>query len=108
MPTEAALFCDEWKERTLIRKPANLEQLLRDLVSEQDVLSIMIEAGGKFSAAMMRAGLVDEAVIYYAPMLCGDTVPALAGEAFPQSLKLKSTNWQTFGNDLRLRGLLTK
>ncbi len=106
MPEEAALFSDEWKDRTLIRSRENPEEMLRALVKEQGVLSVMLEAGGKFSAAMFHAGLVDEAVIYYAPMLCGGTVPALAGGGFPGSVLLGEISYKTFGSDLRVRGLL--
>lgn len=108
LPSEAPLFCDESKHRTLIKSPESLETMLRDIVREQGVLSVMIEAGGKFSAAMLQAGLIDEAVIYYAPILCGDTVPALTGGAFPHSLKMTDIHWETIGDDLKLRGLLEK
>jgi diaminohydroxyphosphoribosylaminopyrimidine deaminase/5-amino-6-(5-phosphoribosylamino)uracil reductase len=108
LPSDAPLFCDASKHRTLVKSPESLETMLKELVSEQGVLSVMIEAGGKFSAAMLRAGLVDEAVIYYAPILCGDTVPALAGEAFSSSLKMSNIHSEKFGDDLKLRGLLVK
>ncbi len=108
LPGNDALFSDEWKDRTLIRSRENPEKTLRALVEEQGVLSVMLEAGGKFSAAMIAAGLVDEAVIYYAPMLCGDTVPALAGWVFPESVMLEGISRKTFGNDLRVRGLITR
>jgi diaminohydroxyphosphoribosylaminopyrimidine deaminase/5-amino-6-(5-phosphoribosylamino)uracil reductase len=108
MPKEAALFSDEWKQRTLIRSRENPEEMLRALVEEQGVLSVMLEAGGKFSAAMIAAGLVDEVVIYYAPMLCGGTIPALAGEGFPASVRLEGISSETFGSDLRVRGLIAK
>ncbi len=108
LPVDAPLFCDETKHRTLVKSPENLETMLADLVREQGILSIMIEAGGNFSAAMMRAGLVDEAVIYYAPILCGETVPALSGEAFPHALKFVNVHFEKFGDDFRLRGLFDK
>ncbi len=108
MPKEAALFLDEWKDRTLIRSRRNPEEMLRALVKEQGVLSVMLEAGGQFSAAMIAAGLVDEAVVYYAPILCGNTVPALAGEGFPASVALEGISYETFGKDLRVRGLVVK
>lgn len=107
MPMDAPLFSDEWKARTLLRRSGNLEGMLRDLVREQGVLSVMIEAGGKFSAAMIAAGLVDEAVLYHAPILCGDTVSALTG-TFPQSLQLTKITREKLGDDLKLRGLLVK
>lgn len=102
---EAALFSDEWRERTLIRSGLDLELVLRNLVREQGVLSIMIEAGGKFSSAMITGGFVDEVVIYQAPLLCGATVPAL-GEPFPQSARLKEVTHEKIGDDLKIRGLL--
>ncbi len=106
MPMDAPLFSDEWKDRTLLRGSADLDATLRALVREQGVLSVMIEAGGKFSAAIISAGLVDEAVIYHAPILCGDTVPALTG--LPQSMNLTDISREILGNDLKLRALLTK
>lgn len=108
MPQEAALFSDEWKDRTLIRGRGDAEGMLRSLVEEQGVLSVMLEAGGKFSAAMIAARLVDEVVVYYAPLLCGNTVPALAGEGFPGSVVLEGISHETFGNDLRVRGRVVK
>ncbi len=108
MPTEAAIFSDEWRGRTLIRSRENPEQMLRALVKEQGVLSVMLEAGGKFSAVMINAGLVDEAVIYYAPRLCGGTVPALAGEGFSESVRLEGISYKAFGSDLRVRGIISK
>ena len=108
LPSDAPLFCDDAKHRTLVKSPSSLETMLRELVREQGVLSVMIEAGGKFSAAMLREGLVDEAIIYYAPILCGETVPALAGEAFPYSMKMNDIHWEKCGVDLKFRGLLEK
>jgi diaminohydroxyphosphoribosylaminopyrimidine deaminase/5-amino-6-(5-phosphoribosylamino)uracil reductase len=108
MPMDAPLFSDEWKERTLLRGRADMAGMLRGLVRDQGALSVMIEAGGKFSAAMIAAGLVDEAVIYHAPILCGDTVPALAGGAFPESIKLTGIRHEKLGDDLKVRGLLVK
>lgn len=105
MPAEAALFSDRWRERTLIRSGADLDLLLRNLVKEQGILSVMIEAGGKFSSAMIAGGFVDEVVIYQAPLLCGATVPAL-GCALPQSARLEGMTREAIGDDLKIRGLL--
>jgi diaminohydroxyphosphoribosylaminopyrimidine deaminase/5-amino-6-(5-phosphoribosylamino)uracil reductase len=105
LPGDAPLFTDEWNGRTLIRS-GGLEETLRELASERGVLSVMLEAGGKLSAAMLAAGLVDEAVIYHAPILCGErTVPALAG-GLPASVELREVTWKNFGADLRVRGLI--
>lgn len=92
--------------RTLIRPRADLRETLSRLVTEQGVLSVMIEAGGVFSAACFEAGLVDEVVIYYAPLLCGGPNPGLGGEGLAESLRLHEIDYQVIGKDIRLRGLI--
>ncbi|MEO5712877.1 MAG: bifunctional diaminohydroxyphosphoribosylaminopyrimidine deaminase/5-amino-6-(5-phosphoribosylamino)uracil reductase RibD [Luteolibacter sp.] len=106
MPADAPLFSDEWKQRTLIRPRHDLEGTLRGLVTEQGVLTVMVEAGGVFSAALFEAGLVDEVVVYYAPMLCGGPSPGLGGVGLKGSLHLDEIDFQQFGNDVRLRGIV--
>jgi diaminohydroxyphosphoribosylaminopyrimidine deaminase/5-amino-6-(5-phosphoribosylamino)uracil reductase len=108
LPKEAPLFTDAWRERTLIRPRHDLETTLRNLAREQGVLSVMTEAGGIFSAALFDAGLVDEVVVYYAPLLCGGPSPALAGAGLPQSLHLEETEFVQLGDDLRFRGVIRK
>jgi diaminohydroxyphosphoribosylaminopyrimidine deaminase/5-amino-6-(5-phosphoribosylamino)uracil reductase len=66
----------------------------------------MIEAGGVFSAAMFEAGLVDEVVVYYAPLLCGGPSPGLAGAGLKESLRLDEIDFQQLGNDVRVRGVV--
>ncbi len=105
IPLDAPLFTDEWRDRTLLRPGRDLTESLRAMVREQEVLSVMTEAGGVFSAALFEAGLVDEVVIYMAPLLCGgSTTPALAGLA--ASLRLVETEWLRLGDDVRMRGVL--
>jgi diaminohydroxyphosphoribosylaminopyrimidine deaminase/5-amino-6-(5-phosphoribosylamino)uracil reductase len=97
---------DEPRDRTLIRPRADLEGTLRGLAKEQGVLSVMVEAGGVFSAALFEARLVDEIVVYYAPMLCGGPSPGLGGVGLKESLQLEEIEFQQFGNDVRLRGII--
>ncbi len=108
MPADAPLFADEWWERTLIRPRHDLEETLRGLVKEQGVLTVMVEAGGVFSAALFEAGLVDEVVVYYAPMLCGGPSPGLGGAGLKESLHLDEIDFQQFGNDVCLRGIVRR
>jgi diaminohydroxyphosphoribosylaminopyrimidine deaminase/5-amino-6-(5-phosphoribosylamino)uracil reductase len=105
LPTDAPLFSDEWKHRTLIRPRHDLEETLRALVREQGVLTVMVEAGGVFSAALFEAGLVDEVVVYYAPILCGGPSPGLGGMGLRESLHLDEIDFQQFGDDIRLWGV---
>jgi len=108
LPQNAPLFTDAWRERTLIRPGTDLTNMLRRLARDQGVLSVLVEAGGKLSAALFEAGLVDEVVIYLAPMVCGGSVPALATANLPASLSLSDLNVTQLGADLRLRGVILK
>lgn len=108
LPHDAPLFSDDWRDRTLIRPRQDLEQTLRRLAKEQGILTVMVEAGGVLSAAMFEAGLIDEAVVYYAPILCGGPSPGLAGAGLRESSHLDEIDFQQFGNDIRLRGVVRK
>lgn len=102
LPVDAPLLCDAWKHRTLVRSRVALEEVLRDLVREQGVLSVMVESGGRFAARLAEARLIDEVVVYLAPMLCGGPIPALAG-AGGLDLSLEDAQFEKMGNDVRLR-----
>jgi diaminohydroxyphosphoribosylaminopyrimidine deaminase/5-amino-6-(5-phosphoribosylamino)uracil reductase len=108
LPPDAPLFTDAWCDRTLVRPGTDLTGMLRDLVREQGVLNVLVEAGGKFSAALFEAGLVDEVVIYLAPLICGGPVAALGMAQLGASLKLGRLDVERCGEDVRLRGVLVK
>ncbi|MES2921476.1 MAG: bifunctional diaminohydroxyphosphoribosylaminopyrimidine deaminase/5-amino-6-(5-phosphoribosylamino)uracil reductase RibD [Verrucomicrobiota bacterium] len=108
MPADAPLFSDEWRDRTLIRPPHDLQETLRGLAKDQGVLTVMVEAGGVFSAALFEAGLIDEVVVYYAPILCGGPSPGLGGVGLKESLHLDEIDFQQFENDICLRGIVRR
>ncbi|MBJ7394463.1 MAG: bifunctional diaminohydroxyphosphoribosylaminopyrimidine deaminase/5-amino-6-(5-phosphoribosylamino)uracil reductase RibD [Akkermansiaceae bacterium] len=95
-------------DRTLIRPRGDLREILRNLVSEQGVLTVMVEAGGVFSAALFEAGLIDEVVVYYAPLLCGGPSPGLGGGGLHESLHLEEIDFKQFGDDVRVRGITVR
>ncbi|HVN83717.1 MAG TPA: bifunctional diaminohydroxyphosphoribosylaminopyrimidine deaminase/5-amino-6-(5-phosphoribosylamino)uracil reductase RibD [Candidatus Binatia bacterium] len=51
-------------------KGVSVRQVLR-LVAKRGVLSVLIEGGAAVAASMLRAGLVDRMVLFYAPKLIG-------------------------------------
>ena len=108
LPPDAPIFEDV--ERTLIRPRGGLEDALRALSSEQGVLSAMVESGGVFASALIADGLVDEVVIYMAPILCGGPVPGLSDPALPQALKLEDAEYTRMPgcSDVRLRARVAK
>lgn len=108
LPQDAALFTDDHRDRTLIRSCEDLEGSLRRLASEQGVLACMTEVGGVFCAALLEAGLIDEVVVYLAPLLCGGPHPAMAGAGLRESLKLLDPQYTQLGQDLRLRARIER
>jgi diaminohydroxyphosphoribosylaminopyrimidine deaminase / 5-amino-6-(5-phosphoribosylamino)uracil reductase len=108
LPSDAPLFNDAWRDRTLTRPSAGLAASLRRLATEQGVLSCMTECGGILAAALFEAGLVDEVVVYHAPLLCGGPVPALAGGGFAAGLKLVETEFIRLDDDIRFSGVIMR
>jgi len=107
-PDSLPAAAKELHPRTLVRPRADLSETLRRLAAEQGVLTVMVEAGGRFSAALFEADLVDEVVIYYAPLLCGGPTAGLGGAGLNESLHLYEIAYQVLGNDIRLRGLIQR
>lgn len=105
---ESGLFSASSSARTLVRPRHDLTKTLRELAKDQGVLTVLVEAGGVFSAALFEAGLVDEAVVYYAPMLCGGPLPGLGGTGLKEPLRLAEIEFLQLGNDIRMRGVIAK
>lgn len=108
LPRDVSLIQDA--ERTLIRPRGGLADSLKALASEQGVLAALIEAGGVFAGALFAEGLIDEVVIYMAPMLCGGPVAALDDCALPLPLRLVEPEFVRISDsqDVRLRALVEK
>lgn len=100
LPSDAPLFTDENRYRTLVRS-GDVETILREIVTEHGVLSVMVEAGGRLVADLLEKHLVDECVIYLAPMITGG-LPAVAGVG-GLSLRWTEVEWSRFDDDLRFR-----
>src|SRR5919201_660185 len=74
-------------------------------LDRHDVLSVLLEAGPTLASAMLRAGLVDEALFIYAPIVVGDAgLPALGAKLEP--LALRDTRVFRLGADVALHGLV--
>jgi diaminohydroxyphosphoribosylaminopyrimidine deaminase/5-amino-6-(5-phosphoribosylamino)uracil reductase len=106
LPQDAPLFTDDHRERTLVRSRGNLDAVLRELVAEFDVATVMLECGGRLAADFAEAGLVDEVAAFMAPMLCGGPVPALGGGGLPEGSGLDEVTFQRFDDDVMMRGVL--
>lgn len=81
---------------------AKMMQMLADF----EINEVLVEAGFKLNGALIRAGLVDELVIYLAPHLLGDVargmlnLPELTDLAGRQELKIQDL--RMLGQDVRI------
>ncbi len=76
-------------------------------LGEGGINEIQVEAGATLSGAFLRAGLVDELLLYVAPVLLGERgrplFDGLGIETMAQRLQLETVETRRVGDDLRLR-----
>lgn len=89
----------------------DLAGVLRDL-GKHGINEVLVESGRILNGALMKAGLVDELVLYLAPQLLGDTARGLAdlGELtqLQQSVGLQWQDVRQVGGDLRIVAKIKK
>ena len=76
------------------------------LLGQREINEVQVEAGATLAGAFLAAGLVDELLLYVAPVLLGDAArPLFAGlgiEAMAQRAHLQVVESRAIGEDLRL------
>lgn len=76
-------------------------------LAQREINEVLVETGATLGGALMQAGLVDELIIYMAPVLMGDaarglmTIPGL--EAMSQCIKLEIDEIRAIGKDWRIK-----
>ena len=83
----------------------DLDAVLR-LLAERGVNEVQLEAGATLAGAFLAAGLVDEVLLYMAPVLLGQNArplfDGLAIEAMTEKLRLTIVESRRIGDDERL------
>ncbi|GAA4853688.1 bifunctional diaminohydroxyphosphoribosylaminopyrimidine deaminase/5-amino-6-(5-phosphoribosylamino)uracil reductase RibD [Luteimonas vadosa] len=83
----------------------DLEAVLA-LLAAREINEVQVETGATLSGALLRAGLVDELLLYVAPVLLGDRArPLFQGMAIDdmaQRMRLELVETRRIGDDLRL------
>jgi diaminohydroxyphosphoribosylaminopyrimidine deaminase/5-amino-6-(5-phosphoribosylamino)uracil reductase len=83
----------------------NLPALL-DLLGQMEVNEVLLETGATLGGAMLQAGLVDEMVLYVAPLLMGDEARGLFRlpglQRLEDRLELDILDTRAVGRDLRV------
>ena len=105
LPKGANLFRDRNKERTLVYRRKKWSDVLKDLY-RRGVSRLLVEGGAEVAEGFVKAGKVNEVVIYLAPILVGER-----GKGLPQIEGWADWGWcevvsSCAGEDLCLRGKL--
>ena len=119
IPDDSKLFTDEARERTRVyavdgsseAQPDSLRGVLSDLAQQHDVMHLLCEGGGELSGALIRAGLVDEFMIFMAPSLLGGTgIPMVGsdGWALADMPRVQFETVEKCGEDILIRALPTR
>ena len=76
------------------------------LLAQREINEVHVETGATLAGALLKAGLVDELLLYVAPVLLGDTArPLFGGLGFTemaQALHMRTVDSRRVGDDLRL------
>lgn len=105
------LFTDPWRDRTLVFREPKKYDLLRTLAGDPGVTTVLLEAGGRLLGEFQDEGLIDEWVIFLAPLVCGGPSVALAGEGtrtLEDRVALKELSLTRVGEDLCARGVVDR
>ncbi|MDY6992083.1 MAG: bifunctional diaminohydroxyphosphoribosylaminopyrimidine deaminase/5-amino-6-(5-phosphoribosylamino)uracil reductase RibD [Pseudomonadota bacterium] len=99
--TGAQVFCVRGSDGNI-----DLQAICQKLAEDYEVNELQIEAGATLNGFMLRAGLIDELVIYMAPLLMGNKARGLFHlphiEYLNQSLSLEIKEIRPVGNDWRI------
>lgn len=86
---------------------------LMDQLGRMGVTSILIEGGGRTLGSAFRAGIVDKACFFYAPLVSAgdDGVPICSGagaEAMRDCIRLERIRTRRFGDDVLIEGYVKR
>jgi diaminohydroxyphosphoribosylaminopyrimidine deaminase / 5-amino-6-(5-phosphoribosylamino)uracil reductase len=90
-------------EGQAVNAKVDLQAMMRDLAQVREINELHVEAGYKLNGSLLRAGVVDELLIYLAPKLLGpglqlanlNALPSL--QDLPASQQLQFTDVQLIG-----------
>ena len=111
LPRGAEVLTDVYADRTLVYKGQRIECVLRELVSDHGIVSLLVEAGGRLVGRLLDEGWADEVVFYLAPLVTGGSIPASGGEGvavFNNRVRLEQLRFKQIENDVRLRAVLAE
>ena len=101
LPEAHRLFTDFHSNRTIVHDGLSLRESLTRL-GTLGVTSVMLESGGRLLTHALEEGLVNEMILYIAPVLGGGENRLIRSEGIVGSLR--DVEVTTIGSDIRVRG----
>ena len=106
LPPRSRVLRDRFKARTIVYRNRSLDSVLQEL-GRKEVLSVLIEGGGRLLGQALDEGLIDKIQIYLGPIFTGGPVPAFAGrgaDSTQSALRLERLSYTRIGHDVRVMG----
>ena len=106
LPGKCHVFSDRYRDRTLVYRGKSLRAVLRDL-GRREILSVLIEGGGRILSEALDQQLIDKFQIYLAPILTGGDVLAFAGEgakSINEAVRLTRVSYKRIRDDVCVTG----
>ncbi len=105
LPEDAQIFTDAHRKRTLVMRDQSLTEVLQSLAA-RGAMTVLIEGGGTVLARAFSGQLVDEAVLYFAPLIAGAGRPVVDGTVWTGgSVPLRIVSTEMLDGDVKLRAL---
>ncbi|MBI3109783.1 bifunctional diaminohydroxyphosphoribosylaminopyrimidine deaminase/5-amino-6-(5-phosphoribosylamino)uracil reductase RibD [Candidatus Daviesbacteria bacterium] len=94
-------------KNVLIINPKNIKDLL-NILREKEIVSVLVEGGGKTLGAFCDCGLVDKVYAFYAPIIIGgENAVSIGGKGastIHQALHLKNISYKRFDDNFLITG----
>lgn len=105
LPETHRMFNDLHRNRTLVHEGISLRESLVRL-GQLGAASVMLESGGRLLAHALEEGLVDEMLLYLAPLLGGGANRLIPIDGLVS--RLEKVEFMSIGDNLRVRGRVVK
>lgn len=105
------IFSDQDAGRSLLFRDQSLYDILRTLSAEYGICTVLVEAGGGLLGSFQDDGLIDEWVIYLAPLVTGGPAVGLGGNGattLASRTGLRNLSIHQVGPDVCARGLVQR
>lgn len=106
LPSEAHLFTDAFKDKTIVVQGKSLRTVLKELGRRQ-ITSVLIEGGMRVLGQAFDHQLVDAVQFYVAPSLIGGPTTAIGGRGVANvrmAPRVRSATYERIGDDFVVQG----